>query len=57
LEEYCAKTGVNRTEAISRGIGKLKEGDEAAPDEVEAIQEARQEIERGELFSHNEVWA
>ncbi|MCI8846979.1 MAG: hypothetical protein HFI04_11535, partial [Lachnospiraceae bacterium] len=53
LEEYCAKTGVNRTEAISRGIGKLKEGDEAAPDEVEAIQE----IERGELFSHNEVWA
>ena len=57
LEEYCAKTGGNRTEAISRGIGKLKEGDEAAPDEVEAIQEARQEIERGELFSHNEVWA
>ena len=57
LEEYCAKTGVNRTEAISRGIGKLKEGDEAAPDEVEAIQEARQEIERGELFSHNEVRA
>ena len=51
LEEYCAKTGVNRTEAISRGIGKLKEGDEAAPDE------AIQEIERGELFSHNEVWA
>ena len=27
MEEYCAKTGVNRTEAISRGIGKLKEED------------------------------
>ena len=27
------------------------------PDEVEAIREARQEIERGELFSHEEVWA
>lgn len=25
LEEYCAKTGVNRTEAISRGIGKLQQ--------------------------------
>ncbi len=43
LEEYCAKTGVNRTEAISRGIGKLKVEDIAMPDEVEAIQEAGQE--------------
>lgn len=56
LEEYCAKTGVNRTEAISRGIGKLKEENAATPDEVEAIREARQEIERGELYSHEEVW-
>ena len=56
LEEYCAKTGVNRTEAISRGIGKLKSEDTATPDEVEAIREAGQEIERGELFSHEEVW-
>jgi len=56
LEEYCLKTGVNRTEAISRGIGKLKEEEPAAPDEVEAIREARQEIERGELFPHDEVW-
>ncbi len=57
LEIYCAKTGVNRTEAISRGIGKLIEEDAAKPDEVEAVKEARQEIERGELFSHDEVWA
>ena len=57
LEIYCAKTGVNRTEAISRGIGKLIEEDAAKPDEVEAVREARQEIERGELFSHDEVWA
>ena len=57
LEIYCAKTGVNRTEAISRGIGKLIEEDAAKPDEVEAVKEARQEIERGELFSHEDVWA
>ena len=57
LEKYCARTGVNRTEAISRGIGMLKAEDAATPDEVEAIREARQEIERGELFSHEEVWA
>lgn len=57
LEVYCAKTGVNRTEAISRGIGKLIEEDAAKQDEVEAIREARQEIERGELFSRDEVWA
>lgn len=57
LEEYCAKTRVNRTEAISRGIGKLKAEDEATPDELESIQEARQEIERKELFSHEEVWS
>ena len=57
LEEYCAKTGVNRTEAISRGIGMLKAEDAATPDEAEVIREARQEIERGELFSHEEVWA
>lgn len=57
LEEYCAKTGVNRTEAISRGIEKLIDEDAATPDEVEAIWEAEQEIERGELLSHDEVWA
>ena len=57
LEKYCARTGVNRTEAISRGIGMLKAEDAARPDEAEVIREARQEIERGELFSHEEVWA
>ncbi|MCI8736054.1 MAG: hypothetical protein HFI11_03590 [Lachnospiraceae bacterium] len=57
LEKYCARTGVNRTEAISRGIGMLKAEDAATPDEAEVIREARQEIERGELFSHEEVWA
>ena len=57
LEKYCARTGVNRTEAISRGIGMLKAEDAATPDEAEVIKEARQEIERGELFSHEEVWA
>ena len=57
LEKYCARTGVNRTEAISRGIGMLKAEDAATPDEAEVIREARQEIERGELFSHAEVWA
>ncbi len=57
LEKYCARTGVNRTEAISRGIGMLKAEDAATPDEAEVIREARQEIERGELFSHEDVWA
>ena len=57
LEKYCARTGVNRTEASSRGIGMLKAEDAATPDEAEVIREARQEIERGELFSHEEVWA
>ena len=36
---------------------KFVEEDAAMPDEVEAIREAKQEIERGELFSHEEVWA
>ncbi len=36
---------------------RVKAGEDAAlPDEVEAIREARQEIERGELYSHEEVW-
>ncbi|MCM1261656.1 MAG: hypothetical protein NC313_02960 [Butyrivibrio sp.] len=32
------------------------EEDAPLPDEVEAIREAKQEIERGELYSHEEVW-
>ncbi len=41
---------------VKAGIEKFVEEDAALPDEVEAIREARQEIERGELYSHEEVW-
>lgn len=41
---------------VCRILLKFVEEDAALPDEVEAIQEARQEIERGELYSHEEVW-
>lgn len=44
-------------DTVCRILLKFIEEDEATPDEVEAIREARQEIERGELFSHEEVWA
>ncbi len=53
--EYQLKTTKAKLEAL--GIGKLKAEDEAAPDELEAIWEARQEIERRELFLHEEVWS
>lgn len=43
-------------ETVCRILLKFVEEDTAAPDEVEAIREARQEIERGELFSHEAVW-
>ncbi len=42
---------------VCRILLKFIDEDAAMPDEVEAIREARQEIERGELFSHGEVWA
>ena len=42
---------------VCRILLKFVDEDAATPDEVEAIREARQEIERGELFSHEEVWA
>lgn len=42
---------------VCRILLKFVEADAATPDEVEAIREARQEIERGELFSHEDVWA
>ena len=49
---------------VKAGIEKIPFGDikkfeeEAAmPDEIEAIREARREIENGDLFSHEEVWA
>lgn len=35
---------------------KFVEEDTPLPDEEEAIREAKQEIERGELYSHEEVW-
>lgn len=41
---------------VCRILLKFVEEDAAMPDEVEAIREARQEIERGELYSHEEVW-
>lgn len=44
-------------DTVCRILLKFVEEDVALPDEVEAIREARQEIERGELFSHEEVWA
>ena len=42
---------------VCRILLKFIDEDAAMPDEVEVIREARQEIERGELFSHDEVWA
>ena len=43
-------------DTVCRILLKFIEEDAALPDEVEAIREARQEIERGELYSHEEVW-
>lgn len=44
-------------DTVCRILLKFVEEDTALPDEVEAIREARREIERGELFSHEDVWA
>lgn len=43
-------------DTVCRILLKFVGEDAALPDEVEAIREARQEIERGELYSHEEVW-
>ncbi len=43
-------------DTVCRILLKFVEEDMALPDEVEAIREAREEIERGELYSHEEVW-
>lgn len=43
-------------DTVCRILLKFIEEDAALPDEVEAIQEAKREIERGELYSHEEVW-
>jgi len=44
-------------ETVYRILLKFVEEDVAAPDEVEAIRQARQEIANKELYSHEEVWA
>lgn len=44
-------------ETVYQILLKFIEEDEAAPDEVEAIRQAREEIARGELYSHDEVWS
>ncbi len=43
-------------DTVCRILLKFVEEDAATPDEVEAIREARKEIEKGELYSHEEVW-
>ncbi len=43
-------------DTVCRILLKFVEEDVTTPDEVEVIREARQEIERGELYSHEEVW-
>lgn len=42
-------------DTVCRILLKFVEEDRATQDEAEAIREARQEIEKGELFSHGEV--
>ena len=44
-------------DTVCRILLKFVQEDAATADEVEAIKEAKQEIERGELFSHENVWA
>ena len=36
---------------------KFVEEDVAAPDEVEAIRESKQDIASGDLYTHEEVWS
>ncbi|EOS26099.1 hypothetical protein C806_01315 [Lachnospiraceae bacterium 3-1] len=43
-------------DTLCRILLKFVQEDVATPDEVEAIREARQEIEKGELFTHEDVW-
>ncbi len=44
-------------DTVCRILLKFVEEEAAMPDEIEAIREARREIENGDLFSHEEVWA
>ena len=44
-------------DTVYRILLKFVEEDVAAPDEVEAIREAKQDIESGDLYTHEEVWS
>lgn len=44
-------------ETVYRILLKFVAEDVAAPDEVEAIQKARQDIANGDLYTHDEVWS
>ena len=44
-------------DTVYRILLKFVEEDVAAPDEVEAIREAKQDITSGDLYTHEEVWS
>lgn len=44
-------------DTVYRILLKFVEEDVAAPDEVEAIREAKQDIANGDLYTHEEVWS
>lgn len=44
-------------DTVYRILLKFISEDEAAPDEVAAIQRARQDIANGDLYTHDEVWS
>ena len=44
-------------DTVYRILLKFVEEDEAAPDEVEAIRQAKQDIANGDLYTHEEVWS
>lgn len=44
-------------DTVYRILLKFVEEDVAAPDEVEAIRQAKQDIANGELYTHEEVWS
>ena len=44
-------------DTVYRILLKFVEEDVAAPDEVEAIREAKQDIASGDLYTYEEVWS
>lgn len=44
-------------DTVYRILLKFVEEDVAAPDEVEAIREAKQDIASGDLYTHEEGWS